>query len=249
MVESGASVKDVSKAMAHYKMLAALGIPPSKIAEQILQELRSGDDISKEKLISILKAGGIDEETAVKVLLIQKKLASGNADPEVMVKAMMLEKALLDSGADPDLVLALLNAMCDEIDDFENFASDLRSGSLEYDDIVKAIQFYKTINGGNQKSNLDDLIKDFVAGKVKGEKALRKLAKDILAQCDVSPEVMAQMIALQKVISSMNVSSHDISKLISAQKHMYDLGATPQDIAQVFQTLLKDGFLHNLHWI
>ncbi len=102
MVESGASAEDVAKAVVKLKLLEAIGDAPDKMAKDLLGAIRAGDEVSRDKLESILQSGGITPEAAVKAALLQKCLGHCGADPADMARALMLQKALLDGGASPE---------------------------------------------------------------------------------------------------------------------------------------------------
>jgi ribosomal protein L12E/L44/L45/RPP1/RPP2 len=102
MVESGASAEDVAKAVVKLKLLEAIGSAPEKMAKELLAAIRAGDEISRDKLESILQGGGIDADAAAMSALLQKCIGRCGADPEDVARAILLQKAMAEGGASPE---------------------------------------------------------------------------------------------------------------------------------------------------
>merc|ERR1719361_3310449 len=109
MVESGASAEDIAKTIVQQNLLNAIGGCPEDMSRELLSQLRSGKDITAKTILDVLERGGIDPETAARIVMFQKALAAVCDDPEDIVKAILLQKSWLNGyGNTPENIVKVL---------------------------------------------------------------------------------------------------------------------------------------------
>ena len=244
MVESGASAEDVAKAMAHHKVMQTVGNSAEKMAQNLLHLLRSGEEISPAALENILKSGGISIESAEKSLAFQHLLGKMAAIDDV-ASVILAEKKLLEMGVSPENVSKILKHVLGGNDVAKSAELNLNLNgagheNLSYDDVIKALQFEKTIA---QSESADFNLNEETIRALKGvcnQEMIEKVAQELAKNGIFANKTLVQNAAnLQKVLSELDIPAVDLAKLISMQKAMYEAGASPQDIALILDNVMK----------
>ena len=57
MVEAGATPEEIAQVLVQQQLLEAIGKSPEQMSKSLLKHLRSGETISPEEILSILKSG------------------------------------------------------------------------------------------------------------------------------------------------------------------------------------------------
>ena len=246
MVESGATIEEVAKAMTRNKLLETIGDSSEKMAQGLLAALRSGEDISKEKLDAILAAGGLSTDTAAKLVMFQRALGNVGADPEDVARAILLQKALSAEGATPENIAKVVREIAGSSGlsekEIDALVENITSGNLGYDEVMKALKLDKALEDGSTSALPESIqgILSNLSGSVSKE-VIKEIADALVKSGSADPETMAKTVALQKVMTELGLKPDEISKFMKLQKSMYDAGASPQDIAQILETIMGEG--------
>jgi plasmid maintenance system antidote protein VapI len=238
MVESGATPEEIAQVLVQQQLLEAIGKSPEQMSKALLKHLRSGETISPEEILSILKSGGLDPESAAKAILVQKALTRCGEDCNDIARAILMQKALIESGnSTPSVIEAIKAIMADSGISMEQAAQEIvlaiGSGELNIEDIQNAIDFERFIDSGGV--SVDGVRID--ASKESVTDAL----KEMVASGKIKPDAMMKTAMLQKLMSSLEMKPEALAKLMQLQKCMYNSGASPQDIALIMQTAEQHG--------
>ena len=237
MVESGASAEDIAKTIVQQNLLNAIGGSPDDMSRELLSELRSGKDITAKTILDVLERGGIDPETAARIVLFQKALAAVCDDPEDIVKAILLQKSWLNGyGNTPENIVKVLEDIMAEAGGdvmqknlIELILNRLSSSDMSCDDIMKAILFDRAFDtNGSSVNNIKDLFNKAYKNKHLDNKDLSKAMQELLSNNGATAESIIKTAVLQKLLTSLGLSPDDLAKLFGLQKSMYDSGASPQ---------------------
>ncbi len=245
MISSGASIEEVSKALAHSSVLEAVGDSPDAVARSLLGAMRSCEDVTIDVLAKALGRGGVELESAQKALLFQKALGACGSDPEDVARALLLQKALVSGGAPPSVAAKLMKEVTAggrmTEAEAETMLREMADGDLNYDDIMKGLKLDKTLSGpkGADMELVQEVMKGL--GKNPTREELAAAAVKLAASFGVDPKGAASAAALQKVMAQLGVEASDVSKILAVQKKMYESGASPQDIAMVLQAAFDSG--------
>jgi alkylhydroperoxidase/carboxymuconolactone decarboxylase family protein YurZ len=247
MVEAGASAEEIAQAIVAQNLFSAIGSNPEDLAKQLLEDLRSGKDITLENIQRILKAGGIEPEMATKVLMFQKALAASGSDPEEIAKAILLQKAWLNGyGNTPENIAKVLEDIISSSDGkiceqnlINIILNKLMSDDMSVDDVMKALMFDKALDmSGASVAGIKELMERSVKNKSFDQHDLSKAIQELLCNSDAKAESIVKTAVLQKLFTCLNLSPDDVAKVFSIQKVMYDSGATPQDISMLMEMAL-----------
>ena len=116
MIESGSSAEEIAQAIVAQNLMSAIGVNPDEIAKKLLNDLRSGKDITSESVEQVFVGAGIDPESVCKVLMFQKALAACNVEPDDVAKAILLQKAWLNGyGNNPEDIAKVLEDIIADI--------------------------------------------------------------------------------------------------------------------------------------
>jgi len=253
MVESGASAEEIAKTIVQQNLMNAIGGSPEDLARQLLSELRSGKDITSKGIEDILLRGGMDAETAAKVLMFQKALAAITNDPEEIAKAILLQKSWLNGyGNTPENIIKVLEGIMAEAGGdvmqknlIELILSKISSDDMSCDDILKAIMFDKAFDtNGASASAIKEIVNNAHKNKNFDDKELSKAMQDLLCNNGATAESIIKTAVLQKLLTALGISPDDVAKLFGLQKSMYDSGASPQDVAMLMEMVLEGGHVN-----
>ena len=237
MVESGASAEDIAKTIVQQNLLNAIGGNPEDMSRELLAELRSGKDITCKTILDILERGGIDPETAAKVVMFQKSLAAISDNPEDIVKAILLQKSWLNGyGNTPENIVKVLEDIMAEAGGdivqknlIELIISKISSTDMSCDDVMKAILFDRAFDtNGASVNNIKDLFNKAYKNKQLDNKDLSAAMQDLLCNNGATADSIIKTALLQKLLTSLGLSPDDVAKMFGLQKSMYDSGASPQ---------------------
>merc|ERR1719232_1425898 len=250
MVESGASAEDIAKTIVQQNLLNAIGGNPEDMSRELLAELRSGKDITCKTILDILERGGIDPETAAKVVMFQKSLAAISDNPEDIVKAILLQKSWLNGyGNTPENIVKVLEDIIAEAGGdimqknlIELIINKISSTDMSCDDVMKAILFDRAFDtNGASVNNIKDLFNKAYKNKQLDNKDLSVAMQDLLCNNGATADSIIKTALLQKLLTSLGLSPDDVAKVFGLQKSMYDSGASPQDIAMMMEMILEGG--------
>ena len=237
MVESGASAEDIAKTIVQQNLLNAIGGNPEDMSRELLAELRSGKDITCKTILDILERGGIDPETAAKVVMFQKSLAAISDNPEDIVKAILLQKSWLNGyGNTPENIVKVLEDIIAEAGGdimqknlIELIINKISSTDMSCDDVMKAILFDRAFDtNGASVNNIKDLFNKAYKNKQLDNKDLSVAMQDLLCNNGATADSIIKTALLQKLLTSLGLSPDDVAKVFGLQKSMYDSGASPQ---------------------
>ena len=237
MVESGASAEDIAKTIVQQSLLDAIGGNPDDMSKELLAELRSGRDITSKTILDVLERGGIDPETAAKVVMFQKSLAAICDNPEDIVKAILLQKSWLNGyGNTPENIVKVLEDIMaeaggDEVQKslIELIINKMGSTDMSCDDVMKAILFDRAFDThGATVNNIRDLFNKAYKNKSLDNKDLSKAMQDLLCNNGATADSIIRTALLQKLLTALGLSPDDVAKMFGLQKSMYDSGASPQ---------------------
>ncbi|TRY61422.1 hypothetical protein TCAL_14991 [Tigriopus californicus] len=243
MVGSGASAEDVAKAMAEHKLLEAIGRSADTASKELLKTLRSGKDMSKEKLMAVLQNAGITPDSATKLVGFQSAMACMEVSPEDLAKALLLQKTMSNLGASPEIIAKVMKEMggASKLNesDIEKLVNQVVNGELNHDDVLRALKFDSVLtkNDGVSASVASTLegISDAIS-----KKETDRLAHALLQSGAIDSKTATMANALQQILSELQLPPDEASKFIQIQKSMYDAGASPQDIAEMLNVLNQD---------
>eukprot|EP00090_Calanus_glacialis_P025317 TRINITY_DN39537_c0_g1_i1.p1 TRINITY_DN39537_c0_g1~~TRINITY_DN39537_c0_g1_i1.p1 ORF type:complete len:1272 (+),score=291.20 TRINITY_DN39537_c0_g1_i1:133-3816(+) len=250
MVESGASAEEIAKTIVQQNLMNAIGGSPEDLSRQLLSELRSGKDLTSKSIEAILQRGGLDPETAAKVLMFQKALAAISDDPEEIAKAILLQKSWLNGyGNTPENIVKVLEDIMAEAGGdvvqknlIELILSKITSDDMSCDDIMKAIMFNNAFDtNGASVNNIKDMVNKAYKNKNFDNKELSQAMQDLLCNNGATAESIIKTAVLQKLLTALGISPDDVAKLFGLQKAMYDSGASPQDVAMMMEMVLGAG--------
>jgi len=250
MVESGASAEEIAKTIVQQNLLNAIGGSPDDMSRQLLSELRAGKDLTSKSIEAILQRGGIDPETAAKVLMFQKALAAISENPEEIAKAILLQKSWLNGyGNTPENIVKVLeDIMADAGGDviqknlIELILSKITSDDMSCDDIMKAIMFNNAFDtNGASVNNIKEMVNKAYKNKNFDNRELSQAMQDLLCNNGATAESIIKTAVLQKLLSGLGISPDDVAKLFGLQKSMYDSGASPQDVSMMMEMILGAG--------
>ena len=245
MVESGASAEDIAKTIVQQNLLNAIGGNPDDMAKELLSELRSGKDITSKTILAVLERGGIDPDTAAKVVMFQKALAAICDNPEDVVKAILLQKSWLNGyGNTPENIVKVLEDIIAEAGGevtqnnlIELIINKISSTDMSCDDVMKAILFDRAFDtNGASVNNIKDLFNKAYKNRQLDNKDLSRAMQDLLCNNGATADSIIKTALLQKLLTSLGLSPDDVAKMFGLQKAMYDSGASPQVRVFYFET-------------
>ena len=237
MVESGASAEEIAKTIVQQNLLNAIGGNPDDMSKELLAELRSGKDITAKTILDVLGRGGIDPETAAKVVMFQKSLAAICDNPEDVVKAILLQKSWLNGyGNTPENIVKVLEDIIAEAGGevmqnnlIELIINKISSTDMSCDDVMKAILFDRAFDtNGASVNNIKDLFNKAYKNRQLDNKDLSRAMQELLNNNGATAESIIKTALLQKLLTALALSPDDVAKMFGLQKAMYDSGASPQ---------------------
>ena len=237
MVESGASSEEIAKTIVQQNLLNAIGGNPDDMSRELLTELRSGKDITAKTILDVLGRGGIDPETAVKVVMFQKSLAAVCDNPEDVVKAILLQRSWLNGygNTTENIVKVLEDIIADAGGEaiqnnlIELIINKISSTDMSCDDVMKAILFDRAFDtNGASVNNIKDLFNKAYKNRQLDNKDLSRAMQELLNNNGATAEAIIKTALLQKLLTALALSPDDVAKIFGLQKAMYDSGASPQ---------------------
>jgi alkylhydroperoxidase/carboxymuconolactone decarboxylase family protein YurZ/DNA-binding transcriptional regulator YhcF (GntR family) len=241
MMIAGLTDEDVAKAMLVQKAMSATGVTPEVMAQVVmLQKALAASGASPEEIAAILASAvgqglsdkeisdimsrvmgnsDLSKEDVENMMQLQKSLKTGafrkaGVTPEVMEQLVTLQKALEASGASPEeIAKALAQATSSDMSDeavAELMEKALSNNNIDREDFKNVSELQKNLKSGGLKA------------------------------MGVTPEIMDQMVTLQKILEASGKSKEDISEIIARAT---SAGLSEQEISQVISKALENANL------